>query len=342
MSQRNRTIRRLAVVAVLCCIPFAAFAGGDRTGQGIMVNLRAEGTFALSQNQLYKFDGDAAKAYFTNGWDGVVPVPTCSGSATNCASTNKPATPAAPAALDYKLWRSPGSGVVADNRCTFLDGGSLTGGSYTQSLTINGLNGRGNWSYTYNYVIAPAVQYVDPFTAWPLVKVNGQTVANIPVQAEIAGESVVQSNNAKVGTKYSFSLYGSPDPITGIAPSRVANLQVAVNDGTSTTTFSPGSTIRYPADFAYATNAGSNGVTGLLQNGDARTILNTDSFAGNNNGGSDGSALALATMDPVMLSLGAGEYNVTLTGTVKDNSATASIAFSITQHLTIVTPGCSH
>ena len=94
-------------------------------------------------------------------------------------------------------------------------------------------------------------------------------------------------------------------------------------------------------DFFYTTNAGSNGVTLLLANGDARTLLNTDTFSGNNNGGADGSALAIAIMDAVGVDLAVGDHSVTLAGTVKDNTATADIGFSVTQTLHVLTPGCS-
>jgi hypothetical protein len=65
--------------------------------------------------------------------------------------------------------------------------------------------------------------------------------------------------------------------------------------------------------------------------------LNSDSFAGNNDGGADGSALALASMDAVGVDLGPGDYSVMLTGTVKDNSAIANIGFSISQIVHVIT-----
>jgi hypothetical protein len=116
-------------------------------------------------------------------------------------------------------------------------------------------------------------------------------------------------------------------------------------------------------DFCYTTNAGSNGNTSLLLNGDARGILNgvslygpepcdlgtqttttsPDTFAGNNNGGADGSALAYAKMDEqTVSSLGAGDYKVTLTGTVKGNNDLANIAFSVTSQPHISAGNCTH
>ena len=93
-------------------------------------------------------------------------------------------------------------------------------------------------------------------------------------------------------------------------------------------------------DFQYVTNAGSNGFTEYLQAGDARGILNNDVFAGNQDGGADGSALAMAVLDPISVELGAGDHTVTLTGLVKGVSASLDSTFSINRTVSIVTPGC--
>jgi len=166
---------------------------------------------------------------------------------------------------------------------------------------------------------------------------DGET-AHVDISALIAGESAVSKANWP--RKYSFSLEEpGTDPTTGlpVMVSRVVNLAVSV-DGT--VAIPATSTVVYPIDFAYTTNAGSNGNTSLLTDGDARTILNTDWFAGNDNGGADGSALAAALMDPVGADLGAGDHTVTLTGTVKGNNATANLLFSVTQTIHVVHPGC--
>ena len=46
---------------------------GTLTGQSIMVNLQAEGTFAIVQTLTYKYNRDTAATYFTNLWDGDAP-----------------------------------------------------------------------------------------------------------------------------------------------------------------------------------------------------------------------------------------------------------------------------
>jgi len=324
-----------------------------------MVDLNAAGTFAVVNSKTYKFNVDdptltdangvtlPASAYFTNTLTSG-PTVSCSGSPKDdCATSNQPDTPSPPAPDPSKV--TGPTGACQQQRCTFLDGGTLTGFTYTQSVTIKGKNGKGNWTFTWTYTVAPdptkdvdsntAGVQVNSFTAWVLVS-ETNNLAEITVTAEIAGESVVKNNT--VGTKYSFSLR-NPD-----GSSRVTDLKVYVNGALVAT---PGSTLEEncpeclagdpgAVDFTYTTNAGSNGTTSLLKDGDARTILNTDSFPGNDNGGADGRALAKAVMDPVKLELPPGQYTVTLTGTVKGNNGLASIDFSVTQTIQIITPGC--
>lgn len=48
-------------------------------------------------------------------------------------------------------------------------------------------------------------------------------------------------------------------------------------------------------------------------------------------------------LDAVPVALGEGSYSVTLTGTVKGNTATAGdISFSVSKQINVVTPGCSN
>ncbi len=154
------------------------------------------------------------------------------------------------------------------------------------------------------------------------------------VTALIAGESVLSKANQP--RKYSFSIEDT-DSVTGLPVSRVKNLAVSFDGALA---IPATSSVSYPIDFYYVTNAGTNGNTSLLADGDARTILNTDSFAGNDNGGSGGAALAAALMDPVGADLGAGDHTVTLTGTVKDNSALGSSSIAVTELIHVITPGC--
>jgi hypothetical protein len=354
----NRIILALGIAVLVAGAPVSAFlpaaeAAGDQTAQSIMVNfvgLTEGDTYTVVENKRYKFNETTAAGYFTNTLDSTPPTTDCNGSPANCASTNQPAAPTAPLPDPLKVNGTPqGPGAVQDNACTFVSGGTLVGTTYTQSSsTVPGLNGSGNWKFIWSYTIAPTTNPVAPLTAWDLVQTTGDGFA---VNADIAGESVLKSSNPKLGTKFSFSLLDS------LGVSRVTGLNVAVYQGTSTTPTNypatstyvknaPGAKVGEPGavDFFYTENAGHNGVVSLLQNNQqARTILNTDNFAGNNDGGADGSALAKVTLDPVaLLSLATDDYKITLTGTVKGNSASADIGFKLSTNIHFITPGCGH
>jgi hypothetical protein len=317
-----------------------------------MVSFNATGTFAIVETQTYQLNIATASALFTNTWDGNAPSVSCTGSPTACSNPAPPAPPAP--APDPNVLAGPNTkgnighdGIVGDNKCTLLNGGTLTSGTYTQTVKVSvgsGATGR-TYTYTYTYNVTPTSNPVAALTAWDLVNDNGGGLAHVDVGANIAGESALSS--AKHDLKYSFSIVDGDG-------NRVQNLVVTVTDvntsavvgtfpaGSTVVTNAPGALVGDPGalDFLYTTNAGSNGVTSLLTNGDARTILNTDSFAGNQNGGADGSALAWAVMDTVGLDLGPGDYTVTLTGVVKGNSASANLPFSVSQTLHIIGQGC--
>jgi len=325
------------------------------TGQGIMANMTSIGTLALVTNQIWHFDQLAAATFFTNAWDGNAPTYSCSGNACNGDLCGVPAAPAAPAADPSKVTGPGGSGVADKSRCTFLDGGTLVlTDSYEKtaqasvSCTVSGRSKSATYTFRYTYAVAPdpELSTVASFTAWDLVSETGDgSSVHVDIGGFIAGESVL--SKANLPRKYSFSLLET-DPLTGLPVSRVQNLAVTIDGAApipATSTYvqnAPGALLGDPGalDFAYVTNAGTNGNVSLLADGDARTILNTDSFAGNQNGGAEGSALAGANIDPVGADLGVGDHTVVLTGTVKGNSATSSIDFAVTQLVHVITPGC--
>jgi hypothetical protein len=318
-----------------------AGGGASQTAQGIMVNLDASGTFAVSNHKTYRFNTATAANFYNNVWNGVAATAICTGSPANCAVTNQPATPATPAAdASQIVGRPAGPGQADQDKCTFLDGGALGSRVYTQFVTINGVNGGGNWKFTWGYTVTPTQATVDALTAWDLESETGGTTAHIDVDVMIAGESVVANQQNPTG-KYSFSLRN------GDGTNRVANVVLTV-DGTpyplvvALQENCPGCIFGAlgAVDFAYATNAGTNGVLSLLKNADARSILNGDTFAGNNNGGADGSALARAVAGQG-LELAPGSHTIKLTGIVKGNGAeTTDQSFTITQNLLVLAPGC--
>jgi hypothetical protein len=374
----------------------AAGASKTLTGQSIMANLYAEGTFAIVQKETYHYNLDAAAALFSNAGDensltescgSDVSGPTTTIEATNpgvqspCDPTVTP--PALPASDATKLKRDDHPGrndVVGDNQCALLDGAPLTGLTYTQSASASAqctyvgdvsaiTNGPNAGKYrvtrrtvtktcddTWTYHITPLQESYPPLTAWDFVGSTGDDSALVSVNAFIAGESVASSKQHPL--KYSFSIGGDVDPRV----SRVQNLAISVNHvvvanpGSTVVKNTPGSAATLTEasgevvlgsggalDFYYEGNAGSNGHTELLnQPEDARTILNTDSFSGNNNGGADGAALAGAVMDQVDLTLPEGDYSVTLTGTVKDNAGVADLPINVNKIVHIVHPGCGN
>jgi hypothetical protein len=344
------SLLRLARASVFAAVAFVsghgALAAGTQTAQGIMVNQSAVGTFAIVNTQVYQYNGATAATYFTNAVTSG-PSVSCNGSPTNCGSGNQPATPPAPPPDPTRVFDSgqpnnPISTVVQD-QCTFFAGGTLAGQTYTRSVQLSGLNGRGSFTFTWTYTVSPNTNPVAALTAWDLFhQTNPDGTTTVSVAGVIAGESVIKSSNPKIGTKYSFSLLNNPPDQTS---TRVTNLLWSVYDASNTLVYSsaPNSTVAYPVQFTYATNAGSNGVTSLLQNGDDLFILNHDGFAGNDNGGADGTAASLATVDNLIVNLGVGAYSVVLTGTVKDNAIDgtgANISFSVSQQVNIVGQGC--
>jgi hypothetical protein len=59
------------ILAGVAALPFLvasgiALAAPTQTGQGIMVNLQANGTFAITQTDTYEYNEATAATYFTN------------------------------------------------------------------------------------------------------------------------------------------------------------------------------------------------------------------------------------------------------------------------------------
>src|SRR4029453_17942838 len=175
------------------------------TGQSIMVNLDAAGTFTIHENQTWKYDEDAAAALFTNSPDrNPAVVSDCSshtsGPTTTVEVTNPgvqspcdPGTvsePAVPLPDASKLNSNGENDVVGDNKCAFLDGTALTGSTYTQSVdnsasctyvsAVNLINGGPNagkfnvtrrtvtktCTFTWTYNITPLQSSYAAFTTW--------------------------------------------------------------------------------------------------------------------------------------------------------------------------------
>ncbi len=102
------------------------------------------------------------------------------------------------------------------DRCTFFCGGTLEGWNYTNTATVNGLNGHGNWTFTYNYNVA-TIGSVGEATCWSCDQSGGGAV-DVKFCGFVAGESFLKKarDNSGWDKKYSFTLT-EPDPITGFA-----------------------------------------------------------------------------------------------------------------------------
>ena len=126
-----------------------------------MVNLVPSGAaFAIDQTMTYEFNKAEVAAFYDDMLNPLVagtnPTVTCTGSSTNCASLNQPATPTAP---DPSLTHVQPVGcddVLCKMRCLFLNGGTLDTIHYDQAVkNVSGLNGKGNWTFTFYYTITP-------------------------------------------------------------------------------------------------------------------------------------------------------------------------------------------
>lgn len=317
---------KVQAIAAGLLLAFGASAGAapSKTAQGIFVKMVTPTELAIEQNIQYRFDTAAAAAYFSNTWNGVAPgAPNCTGgSPTNC-SANIPATaPDAPAPLASKV-----EDAIAANRCVWMDGGTLGALIYTQ--TASKLVGNLKYTYTYTYAVSPLSNPVAAKTAWVYDRTLGDASgADLVINAQIAGESVVVSSQFPAPGKYSFSL------ANGDGTSRVANLLYTVTDQNGVAVTMPvASTTSYPTDLLIESyNGGTNGTAALLWNplpALMSHILNNDAASNNNNGGADGSAMAVETLQQATFTLPAGDYAIRLTGTVKGNTASADMPFTI-------------
>jgi hypothetical protein len=288
----------------------------NATGQGIMVDFEVDANYVITEEVTYHFDKGAAAGYFTQSVSGPV---------VNTGTGATQPTPAQPAAENLADPGSQQNNQLMQRRCTFYNGGTLTGWTYTK--TVNGTRG---WRWTWTYTVTPSAGTVQPKTAWTSTVTQPGSNPVVPINAYIAGLSVLSSNQHP--SKASFTLMGD-DGIT----SRVQNLVISV-DGTPVDTV--GSTIINGTDFFYQSNAGTNGNTSLLtpyENKMASEILTSDSFGANN----DIANAICAKMDQVVTTLGEGSHTVTLTGTVKGNAASADVPISVTKTVTI-NGGCNN
>jgi hypothetical protein len=235
------------------------------------------------------------------------------------------------------------------------------------SQVTGGVNSKGNWKYTWTFTTQPlTTDAVAPHSGYGYKILGDAGTVEVTLDGYVYGESAQLLN--KGTRKYSFSMRAGDG--TESDPSRVINPVISVSkDGAPYATFSTadGTLVKtlqenmqanntfQPVDFVVSANPGAGSLAGFLaiRNYDlnlltfgaqARDILNNagdvskDNFAGNDNGGADGSALARVRLSPASpVSFSGGEYAVTYSGQVKDLNADGTLqGFSVTRMIHIV------
>lgn len=313
-------------------VAYAAKPGGGTTtstitAQSIWTNFKASGssaTFGYTDTETYAFNQDVADEYYVMTTTG--PVATCTGSSSNCADSNKPSAPSAPTAPLFPMDRN--------DECSFWSGSELTTVSTTKSITINGTNGNGRFTFTWTYTWTPTSTPAAG-TAWNLMETASPGGASVTFTGQVAGLSA-QKTSKTSAPKYSFSL------LNGDGTARVSGVTVSV-DGVMTNEVASTVVDALDAGFAdFSIGSGGletllqqSGTTSILVTGDARTILNNDSFAGNDNGGSGGDALAYAQLSAVKLLLTEGGHTVKLSAVIKGVSGSADVIVSVSRDVRV-------
>jgi hypothetical protein len=337
----------LALGLGLMILPTAHAAAPSQTAQDVMVNTALDSTaYQINGTTTWTFDKDCAEANYTAGagtWDGNAP--TCNGSPGDCAPSNQPATPSAPApdahgpnSVDFH---------AQQDRCTYFCGGMLDGWAYTQTETVHGLNGHGNWTFTFNYTSSPNTATVNPATCWTCAETGGTVDVNFT--GFISSESYLKQSNGR--TKYSFTLLDSNG-------SRVqgASAQLQKFDGTNWVNV--GSPIAFTdplpvtpttADYLYFGNAGVFGNSAVYSqlhaNGwgkpatNVSAILLEDNFPNNDNDLVTGNVHEADYSGSFPGLTDAGSYQVVVSGTVKNNAGSGVEPFSVSSSQIII-GGC--
>jgi hypothetical protein len=197
--------------------------------------------------------------------------------------------------------------VVGQNSCTFFNGGTLSGDTYTQDVTVNGscnvcepctgsgggcgaspacptigtqkyklVNKNANFKFTYTYNITPTTNPVDPRTAW-ILDSSDNSPAHVEVSANVAGQSTLRKGTNDCGA-FTCSVGGSwkfkaSHTITDASGLRVTGMTVGVYDsgdvlvGTAKVQGTDFTLSLGTSDYFYAQNAGVFGDPNQLLNG---------------------------------------------------------------------------
>lgn len=353
----------LAAICLLGAPISAALAQPAQTAQSIMVSVTPDNTSYEIEGTVtwtYQRNTCAVGEYTANSgvWNNLTP--TCTGGGpggVNCLAANQPAVPSAPAIP------TTGPNSIAnhaqDDRCAFFCGGNVPGWNYTQTRTVNGRNGFGNWTFTYDYTTTGA-GVVLPNTCWNSVETGG--TVDIGFDGFVCSESFQKQSTRN---KYSFTLLGPEG-------SRVYNVQVALQkfDGTNWETVEGPTPVaetdlvtgQLPVasaseNFSYFGNGGVFGNAAVFaflhaQSGKAANtvheILNgfsdgaiADNFAGNNNDLAAGNVHVAEFTGEWLGLTEPGSYRTMVTGTLKGNTGgAAGPGFAVTSDVQVI-GGCN-
>jgi hypothetical protein len=345
-----------------------AFAGGNltnSTAQSVMFDTTTNGTFLMTDTQVYEYDRGRATAYFTNAWDGVVPVGQVQGQA---HGTTAPTAPTAPDPIPSFL-----QGSVNSNSCVFWTGGQLDEKghvTYSQGVTINDVpysycskysntppyqctklvTGYDTYKFTYNYNVTangdgsvPGVMHMTDPDLYPW-KLTGSTPGGpitVTLSGNIAAETTVKKSkgNDPWTFKTAFNLPNAIDPLTGQYIG-LQNIIATLTDSTGAQLAQQtlSNTVQKGVDFYYYQNAGYNGpmaqlvdkawVSAIETGGAvANDGMTRDDFAGNNASLGD-----LAALTPTDFTINApGDYTLTITGSLQGVAGALPLNFSVTQ-----------
>lgn len=292
------------------------------SGTGVMVNLHG-GTFAQVNGMLYSLSPSDAAARFTNSFNGRVSCIDETGAA--CDPAGAPAPPA-PDPNQVAM-------AVRVQACTFLAGGPLQPVSYTQAVYISPVPYDSTWKeYVYNYDLVPAAAPVARMTGWRATQsqpMNHSGSPRVTISGEVINELVT------------FPTAGNP-MYAFMTGGLVSNLRLTINNYPVKVSLvtqqncagcmpgEPGS-----LDFTFYPNVGTMGdALSYVKAGDARTILDSDGYNANDNGGLDGRALQWTTFTAQPVTLGPGTYPLQLSG------SSAGVNFSVSGSVQVLSPSC--
>jgi hypothetical protein len=325
-------------------------AAPSQTAQDVMVKTTLDSTaYQINGTTTWTFDKACAEANYTANagtWDGNAP--TCSGSTANCASGNQPPVPSAPDPDAH----GPNSVEhhAQQDRCTYFCGGTLDGWNYTQTSTVNGLNGKGQWTFTYNYSSSPNTATLAAATCWSCEETGGTVDVNFT--GFVSSESYLKNNNNGT-TKYSFTLLdslGASRVLGATAQLQIQNPDLSWSNVGSPIVFTnPLPVTSTVNDYLYFGNAGVFGNAAVysqlhaLGGGKPQTLVSAilleDNFANNNNDLTNGNVHEADYNGSFTGLTDAGNYRVVISGTVKDNAGTGAEAFSVSSSQIII-GGC--